>query len=747
MSVDNNMPAEIIETFVSESKEYLEDIEKSLLSFEENPQDLGLINNIFRAIHTIKGSAGACGFTKLAELVHHAETLLSLLREQKIKINSRIIDALLKSFDAISSMVDHVENSNQMDIDIFVKNLHEHMKEIGDKKESSGGLHLFSEEDQEPVVSEKSAHLPMKKTSSAHSETIRIKVSSLDALIRLVGELVLIRNQQLRMTDNTNSIAYAAAQKLDLVTSEIQEQIMSTRMQPLSNVFAKLSRVVRDLSRRLEKKIKLSISGEDVEIDKTILEALADPLVHIIRNSCDHAIESPYERCQIQKDETGVISIHAFHESGQVNIKIEDDGRGIDTKILKKQALLKNLKTKEALSKMTEKDLLNLVFLPSVSTAKRVSDVSGRGVGMDVVRTSVEGLGGTIDIHSELGKGTTLHFRLPLTLAIIPCLIVTVDDQRFAIPQVNLEELVCLYDEEVREKIEYAGNKEVYRLRKQLLSLVRLSEVLKHPMPFNEQRRAEIMRSFQEQQRQLLEQEKNSGEQVSQSLTLAVLKAGRLRFGLIIDSIIGTEEVVVTSMHPAIKETKIYSGATVMGDGKVSLILDILGIAKYAGINSETEAKKLDPKPASRQNLESLLVFKSGVKEQFSIKLSKIKRIERIHMEKVEYVGEKKFITINHVSTLLICLNDQLTVSPFVEKKDMFFILPKVSVRPYGILASSLIDIGEYPVRFDVESYREPGVLGSIILNGSMTLMLDIETVIRQSEPSWFSEPHSLEVS
>lgn len=328
------------------------------------------------------------------------------------------------------------------------------------------------------------------------NETIRINVSILNKLMNMAGELVLVRNQQLMTADYTDPVARGISQRLDIVTTELQETIMRTRMQPIGNIFGKLPRIVRDLTRKLGKKIDLQLFGNEVELDKTILESLTDPLTHIIRNSCDHGIEIPADRLKAGKDATGIIQVRAFHEAGQINLDIIDDGKGLDIESIREKALKQSIKTEPELSQMSEKDILALIMLPGFSTAKQVTDVSGRGVGMDVVANGIEQLGGTIDLESSLGVGTSIHLRLPLTLAIIPCLVIISGGYRYAIPQVNLEELVCLYDDDVYSKIEYAGNQEVYRLRNELLPMVRLHEVLNRPMALDEQAKSKITKHF-----------------------------------------------------------------------------------------------------------------------------------------------------------------------------------------------------------------------------------------------------------
>ncbi len=581
------------------------------------------------------------------------------------------------------------------------------------------------------------------RSASGGSDTLRVRVDILNELMMLAGELVLVRNQQLLQQDRADSASRAITQRLDIVTSDLQETIMRTRMQPVGNVFGKFTRIVRDLAKGLNKQIELVTTGAEVELDKNILEALSDPLTHMIRNSCDHGIELPADRAKAGKNEKGIIQLKAYHEGGQINIEIVDNGNGISTSRLSEKVLEKGLKTEEELAAMSGKELLSMIFLPGLSTAEKVSDLSGRGVGMDVVKTSIESLGGVIDIDSEEGVGTTFSLRLPLTLAIIPSLIVKVADERFAIPQVNLEELVCLYDEDVRNKIECVGNREVYRLRDDLLPMVRLNELLDQSTPFDERIKGEITeRNNREHTEKWSEwkRAKENGETCNWSLNFAVLKVGSSRFGLIIDSILGTEEIVVKPMHRAVKDLGIYSGATVLGDGEVAMILDVLGLSRHAAVDFDTQNEPLDTELAGKadENKESLLLFSNEGEEQFGIQMKEVKRVERLEMTRIEHVGQREFVTIDGVSTRVIRLEECLQLSSGMEREEMFLILPKVSQQPYGVLTSKLLDIGEFEVALNTESFSEAGVTGSAILKEHMTLLLEPDKLAQIIEPEWY---------
>ena len=579
----------------------------------------------------------------------------------------------------------------------------------------------------------------VQKSSTDHSETIRIHVDILDQLMTLAGELVLVRNQHLLAADKSDPVMNGISQRLDIVTSELQETIMRTRMQPVGNVFSKLPRIVRDLSKKLNKQIEINMQGQEVELDKTILESLSDPLIHLIRNSCDHGVETPDIRKKAGKKEMGQILVKAYHEAGQINIMIKDDGKGIDSEAVKGRAIENGIKTSEELAQMSEKEINALIMMSGFSTAETISDVSGRGVGMDVVRTSIEQLGGSLELDSTPGQGTSMNIRLPLTLAIIPCLVVVVDDFRYAIPQVNLEELVSLYKNDVYTKIECAGEQEVYRLRGQLLPMIRMAEVLARYKAFSENDRSDITETYRKYAAAALA----GKEKPQRSLTFAVVKIGAKRFGLIVDQVIGTEEIVVKPMHSAIKNLDIYSGATVMGDGKVALILDIEGIARHTRVELNSNFEDDSPgqtKEIVARETQTVLLIKSGETEQFAIPLPLVRRIEKISVDQIEKIGNKAFITIDDVSTRIVRLEQILSVSPCIEKQTLFLLLPKHIKRPFGILLSAVVDTAEAPMQLNIESYMEDGLLGTAIIQKRLTLFLDIYRLIELLEPDWFAE-------
>lgn len=729
---------EMVEAFVAEAKEHLDSIEDDFLSLErqkDNP-DQTLLDKVFRAIHSVKGAAGFLGLSKMSDLAHIMEALLTKMRGGKILPESEYIDSLLAGVDLLTAMLQNIKQSNDVDIEVVYDRL-TNLKEEGITKTTPPKETAPADQpnQQTPAVS-KTSDLDM-------SNTVRINVDILDRLMVQAGELVLIRNQHLLTVDESNPMSRTIAHRLDLITSELQGTIISTRMQPVGKVIDKFPRIVRDLGKNLGKQIQLSITGSNAELDKTILESLADPLTHIIRNSCGHGIESPEERVKAGKPKSGLITISAYHEAGRVNIRITDDGSGVDTVRIRQKVIEKGLKSEEELDQMSIQEILNLVFLPGFSTMDVADDVSGRGVGMDVVKTSIEKIGGSFEFESVSGEGTTILLRLPLTLAIIPSLIVSSEGYTYAIPQVSLVELVTLYDDDVWTKIERADDQEVYRLRGRLLPLVRLSEVLARSKLFTKEARSQITEKYFKKQLQIKEAAlAQSGRQdesdQSPTLNFVVLKVGNSHFGLVFDRIVGTEEIVVKPLHPAVKSLGIYSGATIMGNGQTALILDVGGIARHTGITLADRIMEEREKEFRSEDQQTILLFKSGTKELFALSLPLIRRIEPISLNNIDLVGDKEYITVDGLSTMIIRLEQVLNVSPVVEQERMFLILPRHMKRQVGILMSGFVDVVETSMDIDVNSYKADGLLGTAIINNAMTLFIDIYRLVEIIEPEFF---------
>lgn len=557
---------------------------------------------------------------------------------------------------------------------------------------------------------------PAANTENDRLRSLRINVELLDRLMNLVGELTLIRNQTQVTFAEQEGESRNLIQRLNSVTSELQDTVLQTRMQPVGNLFGRFPRMVRDLARQLGKEVDVVTVGQDVELDKTVLERLSDPLTHLIRNSIDHGLESPDVRTAAGKPRTGKIVLSATPADGQVYIEIRDDGRGIDPAAVKAKAASTGLRTEAELDRMSSRELLSLILLPGFSTAKQVTDVSGRGVGMDVVKTNVEELEGHLSIDSWPGQGTSMVLRVPLTLAIVPCLIVTVGEDRFAVPQRELEEIVCLHSGGKRH-IEHAFDAEVFRLRESLLPVVRLSEVLSRPHAFIAADKAEILAKHPPSERDPLHIE-----------YILVLRSNGKRFGLLVDNVQGREEIVVKPMHMAMRQLSVFSGATLMGDGRVALIINVEGILEHSRCYATMTEEGAKPAVRDPHEVHRVLLFEYGPDEQFALPLVQVRRVELLEMSRIERVGDRDFVTIDGQSTRIVRLDGVMNVSTCDTASTMFLILPKFVSEPMGILAHRIIDTESLAIELQSD-VSQPGVLGTAIVRTNLTLFLDVQQI------------------
>lgn len=554
------------------------------------------------------------------------------------------------------------------------------------------------------------------------NETVRVNVHLLDRLMDQAGELVLSRNQLLRhFTDAPDVSVKGILQDIDLITSELQGDIMNTRMQPVGGVFNKFTRIVRDLSKKLDKQIKLHIEGSEVELDKSIVELLSDPLTHLVRNSLDHGIETPDERSETTKPEVGQVTLRAFHEGGQVHIEIEDDGRGIDPDKMRSVAVSKELMSQADAERLSDAEARMLIFAPGFSTAAQVSDVSGRGVGMDVVKTNIGKLGGKIEIDSELGVGTRLTIALPLTLAIIPSLVVEVGDQRLAIPQVNLVELVRIKRSETEKRISHVSGAPVLKLRGNLLALLSLTELL----DIEEVDTPEEIEPPEESS-----SEEMDASAAPDAMHIVVLQVRGTSFGLVVDDILDSEEIVVKPLSSMLESIPLYSGATIMGDGRVAMILDAHGIADVAALRLEEQKAAMrdlgEEETDSERTKRSLVLFNNAAEEQFAIDLDRLIRLESISPDQLEAVGNDVCIQYLGEGLPLIRLEEHLGVRPIPEDcKQLFVLIPKVEGRPIGLLAGGIVDAVDVEIRLDQKIDEAPGIEGRALIEDRLTLVLD----------------------
>jgi two-component system, chemotaxis family, sensor kinase CheA len=602
---------------------------------------------------------------------------------------------------------------------------------------------------------------------SEGSETLRVKVDLLTSLMNTASELVLGRNQLLsaleKHRDQIPGLA-AILQNVDHVTSELQEGVMQTRMQPVGTVFGRFSRVVRDMARKLGKKIDLQTEGAEVELDRSVIELLGDPLTHIVRNCADHALEGPDEREAAGKSKTGTIRLHAFHEGGQVNIAIIDDGRGIDAKKIAAKAIEKNVITEADAAKMSDKDIVKLVFAPGFSTAEQVTDVSGRGVGMDVVRTNIEKLGGHIDIETGVGEGTTVLLQLPLTLAIVPALVIGTGDLRFAVPQVNLVELVRIRVGDVDKRIESVHGADVLRLRGRLLPLVRLADVLGIDRTYNAPPPAEPDEKCDDRRDAIcdrrstpIDQPEYAGTDQTDNETnltgrsdedrrhdprsdynILVLQIGANRFGVIVDTLFDSEEIVVKPLSAFVKQCECFSGSTIMGDGRIIMILDVGGLAARANLHfggiADEEKRRSDEQAARGANTgrRSIILFNVADEEPFAVPQEKVLRLERIKESDIEKIGGNEFIQYRGRGLPLIRLDQHLPVNAISgQSEELFLVIPKhrdedgqVQARA-GIVASRIADAMDVEVALQNSAPVGPGVQGAAIVGDRLTLFID----------------------
>lgn len=752
---------ELIGEFVVESNEHLADVENQLLEIESGGAeiDLDLVNTVFRAVHSVKGAAGFLGLETINKLAHSLENVLNKIRNQELVPTPENTDVMLRAADTLRTLVNDTANSNSFDPSSFITELEAAEEgavapqQVEEAEQPAQGEELSpidleiqqalakqaeiakqaELENQQATKQEtaKPATPPAQASSAATANpksapapatesSIRVSVSVLDKLMNLAGELVLSRNQLLQaLADPSRTGIDSASAGLDHVTSELQEAIMQTRMQPIGNVFSKFPRVVRDLSSKLNKQCQLTVEGKDVEVDKTIVEAIGDPLTHLIRNSVDHGVETPDVRTKNGKAAAGSIFLRAYHKAGKVCIEIEDDGAGINPQRLLEKALDKGILSAERAEQMSDREAVRLIFHPGFSTAEKVSDVSGRGVGMDVVRTNIEKLGGIVDVESEINKGTIIRVTLPLTLAIIPSMIVRCGEERFAIPQANIAELVRLRPEEVGTRIDSVKSGEVLRLRGNLLPLVHLDTAL------------EI---------------KNSASEESQCpRNIIVVETGQVRYGLVVDGLSDSEEIVVKPLGRHVTGCSYLAGATILGDGRIALILDVSGIASQAGVHLAQEMQEAEEQNNAEANAEveaqRLLLFHSDPADRFAIPMEVVSRIERVRTDQIDTVGGQALLQYRGVSLPLVSVEDALNVNTRPESAHVFVVVFSTGDREIGLIAPELDDIREVATVVDEQTFRVPGVLGSMVIDDKLTRLIDVFELARKIHPQWFEAP------
>jgi two-component system chemotaxis sensor kinase CheA len=757
---------EIVREFLIESNENLDRLDRNLVELEKSPRDQELLADIFRTIHSIKGTTGFLGFHHLEAVAHAGENLLSRLRDGLLVLNPDITTGLLAMVDAIREMLKLIESTESDGVNAYpelIASINALMETPAktDKIAAAAPAAVAASQVEElaapaPVTVPQMilAEEPMKaeaiqteiaqaepefqrsgedrrkqdvpvdverrsgkdRRESSADSNIRVDVSLLERLMDLVGELVLTRNQIVQFAAAQRDSSFAnASQKLNLVTSDMREIIMKTRLQPIQNVMGKFPRMVRDLAIACEKQVRIETTGQETELDRTILEAIKDPLTHAVRNSVDHGIETPAIRLAAGKPAEGTLSLRAFHEGGQVNIEISDDGAGIDPARIRAKAIEKGLITTQQAERMSQHEIISLVFKPGFSTAAKITNVSGRGVGMDVVRTNIEKIGGTVDIQSVLGQGSTVRMKIPLTLAIIPVLIVRSAGQRFAIPQVSLLELLRLEAGRTDQSVEMVHGAPVYRLRGNLLPLLFLGRELK-------QNGNNI----------------NSGITNADQLTIVVLQAEGQQFGLVVDEIHDAEEIVVKPLGQHLKHITAFSGATVMGDGEVALILDIVGLAKGGHLLTDAKKAALQEASSTRKSESSaaevetqeLLLFRTARGRRTAVALSSVDRLEEFKITQFELAGQKLVVQYRGQLLPIVNLSDKFdAVQAGSEDALLKVLVCSHEGERMGIVVDQILDVAEEAFSIQ-ERWKDGQSQGSAVIQKQVTDFLDLQTMM-----------------
>jgi two-component system chemotaxis sensor kinase CheA len=715
---------DVVREFLVESNENLSRLDRDLVELETRPQDAELLASVFRTIHTIKGTCGFLGFSTLERITHQAESLLSQLRDGRRKLEPGLVSLILETVDATRKVLSSIESTGKEGPEQF-KSLAERLRDTAERNDLGAAASAKGKEAcpaGDPLESAVSFPPPdgakpgeASGKPGAADSNIRVGVVLLDKLMDLVGELVLIRNQILQFTAERDDLVLSAtSQRLNLITTELQEGVMKTRMQPIGVIWNKLPRVVRDLAVGLGKQIRLEMDGAETELDRTIIEAIKDPLVHLVRNSCDHGIEEPEDRQKAGKPSQGRLLLRAYHEGGQVNIEISDDGAGMDPAVIKQKALEKGIVPLEVAQKLNDREALCLIFRPGFSTTASVSNISGRGVGMDVVKTHIEKIGGTVDISSKPGEGTTVKLKIPLTLAIIPGLVVTSGGERFVIPQVSLLELIHLEGDSAERHIEYVHGTPVYRRRGKLLPISYLNEVV----GLKADRRGD-------------------------AVSIVVLQAEDRQYGLVVDGISDTQEIVVKPLGKQLKGLSLYAGATIMGDGRVALILDVQGIGQASGVLEETQEQgKGASEGVDRSEVEQhrLLLCKAGSYERIAIPLSLVARLEEFPRSSIERAGNAMVVQYRQRILPLVVLRSLLengnTQSVTTADPAQVIVFDDGDQR-LGIVVDQILDIAEQAITVRQRSTHK-GFLGSAVVGTRVADFLDVDHVLQSSAARWF---------
>ncbi len=764
---------DLLREFLTETAEHLDVVDVELVRFEQDPNNETILRNIFRLVHTIKGTCGFLGLPRLEALAHAAETLMGKFRDG-MPVTSQAVSIILATLDRIKEILAELERTAaepdgadddligelermatepapappppepKLTVGTLVHQVLERPLKPGevslDELERAFREAPGPEDEPSPAAPSEPAAAPppppppppraaaQGSDEQAHKapkgeggdagegapvskvQTIRVNVDTLEHLMTMVSELVLTRNQLLEIARRHDDNAYKVPlQRLSHVTAELQEGVMKTRMQPIGTAWQKLPRVVRDLSAELNKKIELVMQGAETELDRQVLEVIKDPLTHMIRNSADHGIETPLERKAAGKPERGVIRLNAYHEGGTITIEIADDGRGLNFAAIRRKAIERGLASEAEVERMNDAQVAKFIFHPGFSTAKEITSVSGRGVGMDVVKTNIELIGGTVDIRSEQGRGTVFTIKIPLTLAIVAALIVSAQDQRFAIPQVAVLELVRVKPGS-DHAIERINGTPVLRLRERLLPIVPISKVLGLP---------------------------GSAEAAADEGFVVVTQVGRQRFGILVDGVFHTEEIVVKPMSSKLRHIQLFSGNTILGDGAVVLIIDPNGIAKVVGSGAAqdqlTGDDPAEQATAGESETVTLLIFRGGGETLKAVPLSLVTRLEEIDASKIEWVGGRPLIQYRGRLMPLVPADPDVAIrregtQPLVVFSD--------GERSMGLVVDEIVDIVDD--RLDIELVADRSdLVGSAVIRNRATEIVNVAHYLPLAHEDW----------
>jgi two-component system chemotaxis sensor kinase CheA len=697
---------DLLRDFLTETHENLDIVDVELVHFEREPNNHEILAKVFRLVHTIKGTCSFVGLPRLEALAHAAEALMGRFRDG-MPVTSDAVSLVLATIDRIKEILDAIERTAHeptgADDDLI--------RELDRMAEAQAAPVAKAAPEPAPIVRAAPEPAPEpepeRREESVRSQTLRVQVETLEHLMTMVSELVLTRNQLLDIARRHPDTEFKAPlARLSHVTVELQEGVMKTRMQPIGNAWSKLPRLVRDLAVELGKEIEIEMAGSDTELDRQVLEMIRDPLTHMVRNAADHGLESPRERRAVGKSPKGKIQLNAFHEGGNIVVELSDDGRGLHAERIRAQAVAQGLISEADAEKLSDVQAYRLIFAPGFSTAAAVTSVSGRGVGMDVVQNNVDQIGGTIDVKTQRGKGTTFVVKIPLTLAIVSALIVDSGGERFAIPQIAVIEVVrSAADSE--HLVERINDTQILRLREQLLPLMSLNSRLGLPAPAG------------------------AGE------FIVVMRVGERSFGVIVDQVLHTEEIVVKPMCAKLRGVDLYSGNTILGDGSVILILDPNGLAGAIGAPIETSAFAAE-KPAVETGKDenrpvSLIVFRAGTATLKAVPISLVTRLEEIDAARIERANGRAMVQYRGGLMPLVPLEGAAIRSAGTLPLLVFM----DGGRAIGLVVDAIVDIVEERLDIKVASHT-PGIVGTAIVAGRATEIIDIGHFLPQGFDDWF---------